>query len=188
MTLRWMLMAALFTTPAIAEEAIRGIGDVTTIEDGEGHGRVLFLCDDLAPMENVAIWKAMLRFDLQGAPEDRTLALVIHPITRPWNPGTVDWETGWTRPGGDFDEELFARAELDLGRGSGRYSIDVTALAKEIVESEYVCHGFLATIDRSEGVGFLEADLARMEGLGTGSVEVHYRSTPPAPWAVAGGL
>ncbi len=184
---RWILAASLLVSPVFAEEAIRGVEDVATIDDGEGHGRVLFRCDDLVPMENVRIWKAMLRFDVQGAPEERVLPLVIHPITRPWDAGSVDWESGWMRPGGDYDETLFARAELQLGRGSGRYSIDVTTLAKEIVESGYTCHGFLATVDRSEGIGFVEADLVRMEGLGSGNVEVHYRTTPPVPRAIARG-
>ncbi len=185
MKVQSILATLLFAATAWAGEAIRGIGDVVTIEDEEGHGRVLFQCDDLIETENVAIWKAMLRFELLGQGESRTLPIVIHPITRPWSPGSVDWETGWTRPGGDIDEQRFARAELNLARGAGQYSIDVTALAKEIVESGYVCYGFLATIDRSQGIGFANEDLGRFANLGNASIEVSYRTTPPPPRAVS---
>jgi hypothetical protein len=134
--------------------------------------------------ESIAIWKAMFRFDLEGQGENRTLPLVIHPVMTDWNPGTVAWETGWNRPGGDFDEELFARAELNLGRGAGQVSVDVTSILKEIVEDGYTCHGFLLTVDRSEGIGFSEADLARVANLGNARLDVSYRAVPPVTQAV----
>jgi hypothetical protein len=146
-----------------------------------GAARLLFKSAAPIELSNVAIREARLSFPVVGALEDRRIALKVHPVTTAWTPGAVDWNTGWSRPGGDFDDLLYSRSELDLARGAGTVSFDLTAVLKEIVEEGAFADGFIVTIDPEEGEGIRAQDLPRLGALGTANLEIKYRQVPPRP-------
>jgi hypothetical protein len=135
----------------------------------------------MAPVEdlgNIVVSRASLSFTHVGAIADRVIRLRAHPVTTPWNPGTVSWTAGWSRPGGDFDDNLYSVVEVDLRRGVGTVALDLTALVKEAVEGGMNTDGFILTVAPGEGIGLPVADLVRFAALGTGSVELSYRKVP----------
>lgn len=172
----------VITSSARAELVTSGVTDVTPFMKNAEEGRILMRLNFPTLAENAAIRRALLFFDYPaGADEGGVLPLRIYPVTTPWNAGAVDWEGGWTRPGGDFPEDLFARAEIELGRNGGTGIIDLTALVKEILEDGFVADGLLVTIDPNFGEGIRVADLAKLEGLASGRLEISSRAVPPRP-------
>jgi hypothetical protein len=171
----------LMAVPSFGAEFTRTIRDVTPILDGEGAARVLFKLDAPIDASNVAVRSAKLTFRALGVPQERRLNLRLHPVTTAWTPGAVDWNTGWSRPGGDFDDARHSRAEIDLREASSELTIDCTAVFKEIVEGGVFADGFILTVDPSEGNGIRTADLARLQGLATATLDVKYRKIPPSP-------
>jgi hypothetical protein len=89
--------------------------------------------------------------------------------------------SSWSRPGGDFDDLLYSRSELDLARGGGAVNFDLTAVLKEIVEEGAFADGLIVTVDPEEGEGIRGQDLPRLEALGAASLEIKYRQVPPRP-------
>ena len=98
---------SLWAAPVLAEDVSRPITDVSTIAD-RGAVRVLFKTG--APVEAgaLAVEQATITFPVAGELDRRRIELRVHPVTTPWEPGTVDWNSGWSRPGGDFDDELYS--------------------------------------------------------------------------------
>jgi hypothetical protein len=113
----------LLAAPVHAEEVQANVTDVTTITDGAGHARVLFRAGPTQAMTDVAVRKASFRWALPGGGTPQRIRLQVHPLTTPWNANDVTWNRGWIRPGGDFDENLYGRRELDLARLGRRTSI-----------------------------------------------------------------
>jgi hypothetical protein len=151
---------------------------VAVIENGEGAARILFRGGGFEALANVAISRATLTVPVEGLAEDRAIELGIHAVTRAWDPSTVEWRSGWSRPGGDFDDELLSVARLDLRGGASEMAFDVTALLKEIVESGREAHGFILTVTPADGVGLRVEDLPRFAGLANAALEVKYRALP----------
>ncbi len=177
-------LCAIFVSPAHAERQIGGVTDVTPIVNESAEGRILLRLELPAFPENVAIRRAILFFDVPADVENRSLPLRVHPVTTSWNPSTADWTSGWTRPGGDFPEDLFARAELESGREAGTGIIDLTALVKEVVEDGFEADGLLVTLDPNFGAGIREADLGLFASLSAGRLEISSRIAPPIPQSV----
>jgi hypothetical protein len=100
-----------------------------------------------------------------------TLDLAVHPVLATWSPGAVTWST-------DFDESVYGRTEVDLGR-TGPVSLDVTLLVKEMLEAGVATTGFVLTTAAPEVPGLQSADLSRLANLASGTVEIRYRRTPP---------
>jgi hypothetical protein len=172
----WILL--LVAAPASGAELTRGITDVTPILNGRGSARVLFKAPPI-DLGSVAIREAVLSFTPAGLPEERTISLRVHPVTTGWSPGGVDWERGWSRVGGDFDDLLYSRVELDLREGAQPVSIDLTAVFKEIVEEAMYADGFIVTVDPQDGAGFRVQDLPRMMALASARLDVKYRTVRP---------
>jgi hypothetical protein len=99
-------------------------------------------------------------------------------VTTNWNPLTVDWTTSWTRAGGDFDDELYARTRVDLGRGATTATLDVTTIVKEFVEGGMSADGFILSVAPSEGDGIRVEDLARFADLAGATLAVLYVKMP----------
>jgi hypothetical protein len=176
--------AAILAAPASAERAARGITDVTAIHDGSGHARLLFHWDPAVDAESFAIRRAILKFDLAGDTEARSLEIRVHPLSVPWDASTVTWTRGWTVPGGDFDADRLSNSRIELGRGAGPVAVDVTNVVKEILEEKEPFHGFLVTAHPAEGVGLRGQDLFRFAGLTNASLELSWRKVPPKPRAL----
>lgn len=114
------LAALLLARPAVADEVVRGVKDIATITDESGVSRLLFRLDGGIDVPNFAIERATLDVGLVGEREDRGFSLQILPVTTAWNRDAVDWTTGWTRPGGDFEDDLYARSRVHFGGGDTR--------------------------------------------------------------------
>ncbi|MFN8178133.1 MAG: hypothetical protein U0167_09395 [bacterium] len=169
--------ALLLATASEARQATGGLQDVAVIQDGHGAARILFrLSNQVRTLSQIRVWKATLRVPLAGLPAGRELRLRAYPVTAAWNPSTVSW-TGWRRPGGDFDDEVFAERTVDLRTGPTEVVLDVTGLVKEVVERRMPGDGFILSVDPRSGVGLPVADLPRFVGLGAATLQVTYRKS-----------
>ncbi len=175
----------LAASPALGESSVRSVSEVAMIEDGEGKGRVLIQWDSAIEAQHFTVRRAMLRFNLEGEQAQRSIRLHVHPITRDWSPGTATWSGGWSNPGGDFDAERVARAEINLARGSSEVVIDVTRAVTEVFESGETWNGLILTTDPADGVGISSSDLARFGALDEAAVELSWRRVPPKPRELA---
>jgi hypothetical protein len=174
------LVSGVFLTGAApAAELTRGVTDVTTIADGQGAARMLFRLASAIDVPNIAIRSAQLTFQVSGSASERKVPLRIHPVTAEWSAGAAGW-TGWSRDGGDFDEDLFGRVEVDLS-SSSEVRIDVTGLMKELLEAGLEADGFILTVDPREGLGIASGDVSSFSGLSGATLEMTYRKSPPAP-------
>jgi hypothetical protein len=158
-----------------------GIKDVTTIDDGRGGSRILFNLESAAPPGDFSISRATLTLDLGSTVSEGRMRLWIHPVTAPWTAGAAGWTSGWSKAGGDYEETVFAQAEVDL-RHEGPLSIDVTQIVKEVLQYKLPSYGFIVTADpATERTGLSVAELGRLQGLASASLLVEYRQTPPRP-------
>jgi hypothetical protein len=173
----------LLLSGAVAQAALlsaSGVQDFTVIQDGRGSARILFRAGPaVAGLTNTSISHASLTFTTAGTPDTRRLRLRIYPVTTAWSALGVSWTTGWNRAGGDYDEEIFTAADLDLSSGTATAVFDVTGILKEVLESGMTADGFILTVDPVGGVGVSVADLTRFGTLGTASFDVRYRNVPP---------
>ena len=160
--------------PVHADEETKDLRTIRSIDDGEGSARILFRVSELAQLDGIAIRRATLRVPLQGQVDQRTINLRVYPVTTTWNEGTVTWTNGWTRPGGDFDEEVFGRGTLELASGASELQLDVTGLLKEVVEMDLTSDGFIVSVAPGDGIGLDSDDVSRLR-LAEAEVEVRYR-------------
>lgn len=181
----WVLTALtslLCAAPARAEEMSLPVELAKTIDNGDGAHRVLLRIGELYRLEGIAIASATLTFPSARAEGDleRELALQVFPITRSWDE-TVTWDSGWDRPGGDFDEHLYARRDVQPEEEVDEtFEIDVGSILWEIQQGTDF-HGFLVSVAPYHGIGIEAADLGRFAGLSQATVEVVYRGRRAAP-------
>lgn len=173
--------AAVFVmaATALASDDIIGVGEVALLEDGVGAARIVFRPAPPELPEYVAIGRATLEFDLPSAGEVRRLRLRVHPVTTSWRAGLVSWTAGWSRPGGDFDEDLAADAEVVVGRG-GEVGFDVTGILQEI-HGGLASDGFILTVPKEVGIGLRVEDAQAFSNLGAARLEVSFRKVTPPP-------
>jgi hypothetical protein len=187
MSFRFLCVAAALlpltvTEQASAREQRGGVTDVAVIANARGESRILFRTDGLTlPEENLAIERALVKFSLQGEAADRRSQIRICPVTTDWSPASVDWDTGWDRPGGDFNEEVYTRVALEYSRGAHDVTADVTTLLKEIHEEGMEAYGFIVSVQPFEGEGIHLEDVDRFEGLASADLDVSYRLSGPHP-------
>jgi hypothetical protein len=174
-----MTSACIAVQAGYADSLTRSVQDVTVISDGAGSSRILFDVSSIGDLGNVAISRATLTLSLSGSTGEGRQTLRLHPVTSSWSPGGASW-TGWSRPGGDFDETIYTRTELDLSR-SGTVSIDATSLLKEMVEGGMTTYGFILTTDPGAGDGLSSDVVSRLQSLGSATLELKYRKVPPKP-------
>jgi hypothetical protein len=172
----WMMFLAPLAHAAGVERAIY---DVAYIDDGEGTSRILFRMGDLSDLGHFVVSSAMLNVALAGSAESRALDLRVHNMTTDWNAGSVSWTSGWTRPGGDFEEEVYASSRLDLSRGATIASIDLTPLLKETYEAGVAPRGYLITLANTEGL--TASDRSRFANLSSATVSVEAIRVPRSP-------
>jgi hypothetical protein len=163
---------------AAADRNIR-IKDVSVIQDDRGVSRVLFRLDEPGPFDHITVRRAVLEVPYAPIDGDRVLDLAIHPVTTNWDEG-ADWEIGWDRPGGDFDDRLSSKARAEIRGRAGRLVFDLTVALKEVFEEGMFADGFIVTAARADGIS--PEDLALLENLGSSELDVSYRvmtSFPP---------
>lgn len=176
-----VLLGSLLIYPASAERAARNLSDVATIEDGEGNARFLVNFNPAIAAEHYVIRQAVLKFDLAGEQDDRSISLNVHPVTSAWNSGSVNWTSGWRTPGGDFDENMVAKAEIPLARGAGPVAVDITRAMKEILENGEPWNGIIVTRDPGDGIGIDTDDLSRFSNLSNATIDMSWRKVPQKP-------
>lgn len=150
----------------------------TVIHDAEGRSRVLFRLEGIEPAERTGVLRASLSFTPSPTSQRKSARLRIHAVTRPWTDGAVDWDSGWTRPGGDYDEAAYIPFDVDLGESPGTIQVDITALAQALVKGEIEPHGFLLMPDPEEKIGIDSADIGAFESWGTATVTIVTRQVP----------
>jgi hypothetical protein len=165
------ILVVLAGPPSYGETLRLAVEDMTTVEDGAGNARVFFRMADPGSLGYVAISRASIQFDLAGTPRSGRLGLRVHPVAATWSPAAVAWST-------DFDESVYCRTEVNLDR-SGPVSLDITLLVKEILESGSTSFGFVLTTQATEATGLQMTDLSRFANLGSATVEIKCRRTPP---------
>jgi hypothetical protein len=181
-------LTVLLATPTLSQEAASGLDavaigvkDLTTIDDGMGGSRILFNLESTAPAGDYSISRATLTLDLGSTVSEARMRLWIHPVTAPWTAGAAGWTSGWSKPGGDYEETVFAQADVDLQQ-KGPLSIDVTQIVKEVLQYKMPSYGFIVTADPgTEKVGLSATELGRLQGLASASLLIEYRQTPPRP-------
>ncbi|MGQ0720091.1 MAG: DNRLRE domain-containing protein [Candidatus Eiseniibacteriota bacterium] len=167
----------LAAASSFAETLHLAVQDVTTADDGLGNARIFFNLATPEDLGYIAISRASIRLDLAGAARDGTLDLRVHPVTAAWTPGAVTWATS-------FDESVYGRTEVDLGR-TGAVALDMTLLMKEALEGGVNSNGFVLTAAAADSAATTDArgiqttDVSRLANLGTATVEIKYRRTPP---------
>ena len=174
----------LLTAPTIQAGVTRTVHDVATIENGAGQGRLLFRTGDLSDLGPIVIKRAVLRIPLSGAAVARSLDLRVHNVTTAWNPGSVSWNTGWVRAGGDFEDSVYGGAVVDLSRGPTTVNLDVSTLLKDTYELEVPSYGVILTANTNYAVGLDTDDLSRFANLSSAVLEVDYVRVARAPRSI----
>jgi hypothetical protein len=180
------MMLLLVASVARANEFQHSISDVAYIDNGQGQSRVLFRWGDLSELGAIVIKRARLEIPITGSAAERTLDLHLHNVTTEWNAGSVDWSSGWTRAGGDFDDSVYSSAMLDRSRGSYTLTADVSQLLKEVYESGATSEGILLTVasEDPEVEGIASGDVSRFSSLASGTLVVDYVKVPRPPAGV----
>jgi hypothetical protein len=167
-----------------AETITRSIDDVAYINDGEGAVRVLFRIPNAIPEGRVAIGTAVLTIPLAAPYAEKEVHLQAHPILTDWSAGSVQWNSGWERPGGDFHPEIYARAIVHCDRSPQRVSFDVTSLLNAQLDG-LETHGIILTVAPYQGLGLrANSQTAMLSRLGQATLEVTYRHLPEPPPSV----
>lgn len=164
-----LAVLSLFVGQASAERLTSQITDVTAVSDARGGSRVLFRW---APGlgGDVAVRKATLRFEPSGDPVARALTVRVYPVTAPWaGPGDVS-----------FDADIWSHGHLNLA-DRGPVILDLTTVVKDLVEGGRRAYGFVIAADGAEEEGLSQADVARLAGLSTATIDVVWRKTSGAP-------
>jgi hypothetical protein len=177
-----MLLGVLafgFAQSSLADEVVRGVKDIATITDDTGVSRLLFRLDGGIDVPHFAIERATLDLGIVGEREDRGFALQVHPVTTQWNREAADWTTGWTRPGGDFEIDLYAKSRVHFGGGDTRGVFDLTVPLKEVLEVGMPADGFILTLSPIDGRGIPADALAHFADLDRATVAISYKVLPP---------
>lgn len=171
----------LIASVATADRRSEPLSSHAEISSGDAH-RLLFKAGGFRTLANVAVSRARIEFEVTGASADRSLYLSLCPVTTSWQAGTVGWDQGWNRPGGDFDEDLAAEVAVDLSRDGRKAVFDVTPIVKEWLEQGVDFDGFILTVqERAGGEGIHGEDVSRFENLANASLVVDYRKVSPGP-------
>ncbi|MFN8178430.1 MAG: hypothetical protein U0167_10885 [bacterium] len=171
-------LALLWAGAVRSEEYAFGLQDVTVVQDGHGVARVLFRAGSLPASDHVLVERAVLTVPYAGAIEGRSVELRVCPVTAAWAHGA-----DWTTP---FDNEIYARSELDLTQGSGVMSFDLTVAFQAMREHGLSADGFVLTLGSGRAGGIPVQDLARLAGFTGASLRVTTTNlpsgAPPQRW------
>jgi hypothetical protein len=181
------LATLVLAIPAAARQMSGSVKDVTELQDGAGSARVLFRLSPAEKLDGMLVSQATVTFQAAGTPVKEPLRLRVYPVTTTWTAGAVTWTSGWSRAGGDYNEDIYVPVEVDLSSGSATVELDLTPLVKETVEGGAVTDGFILTTDPAESTGLAISDVSSFLGLSVASVDIRCREAPSvAPAAVAG--
>jgi len=151
---------------------------VRLIDDGQGSYRVLLKLEPIQGIENMAISQAYIAIDSDRRSRlTSPIVLQVHPITRDWTPGTVSWTAGWTRPGGDFHDEIYARTAVDPSQLGSEVRMDVESVFREMRYGTRF-YGLILTVAPYRGIGLRSAETQALPGLSAPRLVVEYATLP----------
>ncbi|MGH2569723.1 MAG: hypothetical protein ACRDGR_00765, partial [bacterium] len=91
-------------------------------------------------------------------------------------------EGDWSRPGGDFNDYVYARTEVDLRRSDQVIAFDVSVMFSEMFEELREYHGIILTVPPYRGIGVDTETVPALARFGDARLTVEYRnllSVPP---------
>ena len=156
------LLVALTAGPTRGEEMTLSVHDVTVVQDGEGHARILFRVDPFATSDSLHVDRAVLTVRYAGAAEDRSLELRVCPLMG--MVGGADWYT-------PFEEEFYARSDWNLRSESGILRFDLTGAFRALRAQGTPVDGFVLTTAGFDS-GLATEDVSRFSGLLGSSVQL----------------
>ncbi|MGQ0720532.1 MAG: hypothetical protein ACT4PE_03035 [Candidatus Eiseniibacteriota bacterium] len=174
------LAVLLLAGTAAARQMSASVKDVTELLDGAGTARVLFRLEPAERLDGMLVSRATVTFQAVGAPTKGPLRLRVYPVTTVWSAGAVSWTSGWSRAGGDYDDEIYVPVEMDLSSGSATVELDLTPLVKEAVEGGAATDGFILTTDPAVASGIAAADVTGFFALSAAAVDIRCREAPSA--------
>jgi hypothetical protein len=174
------LAVLALAAPAFARQMTASVKDVTELLDGTGSARLLFRLEPAERLDGMLVSRATVTFQAVGTPSREPLRLRVYPVTTAWTAGAVSWNSGWSRAGGDYDDEIYVPVEVDLSSGSATVELDLTPLVKETVEGGAVTDGYILTADPAAAVGLADTDVASFLALSAGTVDIRCRQAPSA--------
>jgi hypothetical protein len=122
-----------------------------------------------------------VEFTVDAVPVELEEQIQVHPITTTWTAGAVTWTSGWQKPGGDIDADLYSRRDIDLSKGRQQVGLDLTGLLKEQIEEGMFADGFLLTVPPYVGEGIPAAALTRYVSVANATLAVTYREVSDPP-------
>jgi hypothetical protein len=146
----------------------------TIIADGKGETRLLVDFGSLDTLAGYQILyaKCFLDIDVDSCVL-QAKEVEVRALTDAWTPGTVDWNTTWSKPGGDISEDFATFANIQKGR-NGDTEIHLTGLIQAWVDSDMANFG-LVLIPFIKGCDYsLTASNAYPSG-GVGKLFVRYK-------------
>jgi hypothetical protein len=174
------LAAVLGTSSgALGAEVKVGLRDYTMIDNGKGEARALFRHDAVSLPANAVLSRAVLEFPYSAVGSAKTQELVVYPVATAWTASAADWNDGWSTAGGDVDESLGSRADVDFST-PGTAVIDVTSMMKEILENGTFADGFLLSVPSFAGEGLALDRAAGLDVTG-GTLRISYRQVGHGP-------
>jgi hypothetical protein len=165
----------LCTTAAQAANLSLSVTVVDYITSPDGKDRLLLQMDRPTALgEHAAIAQATLKVPMPSVLPPDGLEFRLHPILRDWTPGAVDWEGGWSVPGGDIDVALYGGSEFRRQVGRQTFEIDVTSIVLEMQEG-LETYGLMLLVPPHRGLGFEPEDRAILETvLQSATLEIRY--------------
>ena len=149
-----ILAAFVFAAGARADEIRVPVLGHDVISSPEGERRILLQIGSLDALHGMAVGRAVLEvavpMGLEAGVEQEVRA---YPITTAWTPGSVDWTTGWSEPGGDFLAELCGRGIARRSADRSTFEVDLTSMVISILDGTEA-FGLLVTVPPHDGIGF----------------------------------
>lgn len=149
------------------------VGSVRTIQREDGDARVLFRIPGIAELSGQFVTNATLEIPLAHTSAERDVDVYLFAVSQAWTDGTATWNSPWRVPGGEWDLDHYAIAQIGPRNETGVLRFDVSTLVRAIVEGESPPHGFILSAGPAEGVGrFRAADLAVLGDLSGARLDV----------------
>ena len=174
----WAAVALGWACAAHADTRVVPIDAVRVIDNGQGAYRALLRIGPIEGLSEMAISRAYLAVSTaRRGGETEPLELQVQPISHDWVPEAVSWTAGWSRPGGDFHDELYSRAAIDPSELGQEAQIDVEAMVREMRHGT-PCFGFVVTALPYQQLGLRSADVQRLPGLSNPRLVIEYEPMP----------
>ncbi len=167
---------------AVSASRELAVGSARAIQREDGEARVLFRVPGLAELTGQFVTGATLEIPLARAAAERDVDVYLFAVSQDWTDGAVSWTSPWRIPGGEWDLDHYAIANLGPRNGTGVLRFDVSTLVRAMVDGDVPAHGFILTAGPAEGVGrFRPEDLAALGDLSNATLSVSFHRAKRMP-------